>query len=447
MNRREFLKLSAAAAATAILPRWANAGELVQTQSDVLVIGAGLSGLVAANQLASDLKVTVLEARQRIGGRIHTDRSWGFPVELGRGELRSESAPDWLAEQSFLSINPRERKLYDISGKLIEAAADKIAAKRYDAMLPEVHQSLEYSPRDLSVKEALDHFLLDKISGKVSPAERQRLQVQWRIGCGADTAQLSARQLPRHRRWLAPVLVPQQGMDEVLQNLAAGLDIRLGQAVRRIEYGYYGVRAVTDTGVFEAGSAIVALPLGVIQSGRPVFEPSLSLAKQSALLRLGTGSVNKVALRFTECFWPEEPAVFVTETREPEGPLVWLNGWRLYGQPVMIALWGGQAASLMNPWGEAELLRRHRAILKRCFGEQIPKATAMRVARWSADPFAAGTHVIAPPGSDESDLAVLSEPLRRGRLTFAGDLASRPGEDPLLAAYRTGLDAARGVLH
>src|SRR5262249_50844596 len=99
------------------------------------------------------------------------------------------------------------------------------------------------------------------------------------------------------------------GMQALAHCLAAGLDIRFGVVVERIEYDR-GVRIVTSRGSFEAEAAIVTLPLGVLKSGSVVFDPPLPERKRAAIERLGVGTLAKVMLWFSAPFWQKSQYSF-----------------------------------------------------------------------------------------------------------------------------------------
>lgn len=124
IKRRRFMQLALGASTVSL--SWACAANRVQSQQQkVLIIGAGIAGLAAAKQLQQyGFQVTVLEGRDRLGGRIHTDRSLGFPVDLGASWIHgiTNNPIENLARQWYIEIQPTDLDyilLYGSNGKLI----------------------------------------------------------------------------------------------------------------------------------------------------------------------------------------------------------------------------------------------------------------------------------------------------------------------------------------
>ena len=212
----------------------------------VLVIGAGMAGLAAARQLASrGYEVLVLEGRQRIGGRIWTDRTHGRPVELGAS---------WIESRKLNPVAPLARKwkipfrrtdfewvaLYDIDGRRFRAdRLDQVAVEFERLVLASQARGL---PDDVSVAEIINKRL-------AAPALSQPTRRIWRWAMaaqaceyGAELEHLSLNHFDEHYELNWDDLWVVGGYDRLVARMAEGLDIRMGQEVQQIEYGGDQVR-------------------------------------------------------------------------------------------------------------------------------------------------------------------------------------------------------------
>lgn len=188
------------------------------------------------------------------------------------------------------------------------------------------------------------------------------------------------------------------GYIRIHEHLARGLNIRLNTAIHHIEWGDSGVRAWTAAGeVFEAESAIVTLPVGVLKSGRVTFSPALPAEKRTALNRLRMGPAMKL------CFWFEEPVL-------PSGigalysalcPPMWWSpsaGRSVHGQAIT-ALATGDYARALAASGEQGALEAALQTLRAELGQPGLTPTAAQCINWTADEFSLGGYSVAGPGA------------------------------------------------
>ena len=232
------------------------------------------------------------------------------------------------------------------------------------------------------------------------------------------------------------------GMDRLVWHLAEGLPVRFGQTVKRIVYGADGVRAETERETFAADGVIVTLPIGVLQSDRIIFEPSLPHPHRTALSRLGMGLFNKIILRFPRAFWPEEPDfVFVCGNSLCS---FYVNFAAYAGVPMLVGLSGGAAAHEIEELSDQAIVTRLRKELSSVMGTAIPEPTNVIVQRWRSDPFARGSYAYLRVGANGGEPKILSRPIA-GRLFFAGEALHLHDPGTVHGAYWTGQHAARQV--
>lgn len=267
---------------------------------DIIIIGAGAAGLAAGQRLrAAGRDALIVEARDRVGGRIHTDRSHG-PAELGAEFIHGDRAVTWeIVRAAGLRTAPwLGRRGFGQAGRILppDDPADERANALYDL-------ATNYDGPDRSTA--------DLLRAAAEPGEPAlTFALQWLANIeGADPERLSAKALSREHATSSNgegnfhIL---DGYDRAVAQLAAGLEIRLKCAVERVAWGEEGVRLGLAGGEeLRARRAIVTVPLGVLQAGRPIFEPELPEAKRRAIGAIAMGNVTKLLLWFERPIWPE----------------------------------------------------------------------------------------------------------------------------------------------
>ncbi|MGW9169135.1 FAD-dependent oxidoreductase [Agromyces sp. NPDC055658] len=279
----------------------------------VAVIGAGLAGLAAARELdRGGFEVIVVEARTRIGGRIETvgDDAFGRPVELGPLFVGDDAALARLLDEASVTTVPftARTETRSLDGRTVAVPAtgpDAVAA---------AHAWAAEQPDDVSLAAALMG------AGELPPKDGDTDGVdagEWlshtvRTGVepftGAGSTVVSA-----NTDFAALAATPRRlitgRLSDVADLLAEGLDIAVGSAVTRLAATDRRVSLRLDSGEsVSADRAVVAVPLGVLQSDAFEFDPPLPAGHRRALDELRTGAVDLVWLRFDEAFWrPEQP--------------------------------------------------------------------------------------------------------------------------------------------
>ena len=398
---------------------------------DIIVIGAGIAGLAAARSLTeAGFAPTVLEGRDRIGGRIWTDRSLGMPLDLGASWIHGISRNPLMDLVRDHGIKTRRTflgalALYDADGRLL----DEEEMNRIDALGEEISAAL------LELKQAADSdrplaAAIADILALRDLDDSQKQSINWHLFSeielehGADLADLSLRAFDEDDFFRGPDVVFPAGYVQIVDHLASGLHIKLGHSVHQINYGAQGVEVATAQGLFTADRAVVTLPLGVLQSGDVQFSPALPAAKLDAIQRLQMGTANKIALHFSERFWPEWPH-YMGQLSETTGTAMEFWNMDMYiGQPVLFALTRGAHARALEQLAEEEMVERAMADLRHIFGNDLADPLASVSTRWHADPFARGAYSHVPPGATMGDYDLIAAPVEN-RLFFAGEATNR----------------------
>lgn len=445
MKRRDFLK-TASGLYLAGGASWARAA---QTRADekIVVIGAGMAGLAAAGALRErGFDVLVVEARDRIGGRINTDRSLGCAVDLGaswihgiKGNPLTELA---RAAGSDLQRTRYDRVLpFDDDGTRLDAGLVLRSELRMEASVAAaVRQAQEKGGRDVSLKTALDETAA---GADLSPRERRAfnlLLATEEIDSAARIDQLSTRDDDRYRSYGGGDWLVVDGYQKIARRLAADLDIRTGVAVMKVDHSGPRIKLETNQGQLEADRVIVAVPLGILKADKIAFSPGLPDAKQAAIDRVGMGVFNKVALRFDKPFWPAEPH-FIMYAAEQRGAYpTFVNLLPYAGQPVLVCLVPPSFEDALEDLSADEAQRGALAVLRTMFGNDVPEPAGVLQTRWKSDPWALGSYSFDQVGIQPADRDQLAAPVD-DRLFFAGEATSAQRYATVHGAYLSGLRA------
>jgi len=449
-TRREFFAAASAGLLGCALRARTGLGQ-PRRRGRVLVLGAGIAGLSAARALRDrGFPVTVLEGRDRIGGRVWTDRSLGVPIDLGAAWLEGVTGNPItrLARELNIATDPSDwddMDIVDASGRRVPDVEIERAERRFRALVRQVTARGERVNQDESLSDAIGW---SPASRGLSPRERRLLE--WEITTEIDEdlaespSRLSLYAFENDEEFPGGDHVFPGGYGQVAQALARGLDVRLGHAVRRVTHDPGGVRVETARGIFTADCAVVTLPLGVLKRGAVAFDPALPEDKRGAIERLGMGVYDKVALRFPRVFWPRERHFFARVPAGRDEFNTVLNVARWTDEPVLVAVSGASFARALEALPDAEIIARVMAALRVMFGGDIPSPTQTVITRWARDPWTWGSYSCVPLGASVEDRNVLAEPVE-GRLFFAGEATHRWYPSTVHGAWMSGRRAAEEI--
>ncbi|MBK8906201.1 MAG: FAD-dependent oxidoreductase [Anaerolineaceae bacterium] len=432
----------------------------------ILVIGAGMAGIMATRTLHdAGYDVTVLEARDRLGGRTHTDSSLGSTVDLGAAWIHGPDGNPLtpLAEQlgvgmgytDFLNRSGTAVQAYSHDGTPLNMAEYTRGQLLADAAVLNAKASILYQPPTndaRSLKDWVEHGLPQPAT--MTPDEQRGFHY-WSVIRAEynDNADWDLIDWPLSGRYVklpgGDLLLHGGGFKVLIDHLAAGLDVRLGTAVTHITITPGQVQVQTNRGTFSASRVILTLPLGVLKSGQIQFDPPLPDAKQQAIQRIGFGNYEKLALRFDKFYWPQDKQRFnYLSEGKPSLFNAWLNTGFYTGQPIITAYHAGRRAREINRWGDGVFLEGALAVMQRLFGDKfgpIPTPQAYVRSNWQNDPLANGSYSFDQVGQRPDDRQTLAEPINQ-QLFFAGEATHPHFYATVHGAYETGVRAAREVI-
>jgi monoamine oxidase len=422
------------------------------TQTDVVIIGAGLAGLGAASLLReSGKRAVILEASDRAGGRAWTDH----PASLGG--VWFDMGAVWFHDAEHNPLVPIARAAGDTLLRSDEIRKERTFIGNRLATRAELAAYGDAWPRYESAAEAILNVKADVSLAEVTrqlPDDPWAATIEaWEgpVICAVDADQFSA--LDWRRNALGGSnLVPDGGIGAFVQRrLTHGLDIRLNTPVTRVRWGGPSgqVTVETPTGSITAGACIVTVSTGVLASGALVFDPALPARITDAVQALPMGLAMKVALRATGPDRLDLPLhCSVDRILERSGePLMPFQCWP-FGRDYVQGWIGGTVAWDLAAAGEAAAVDFALTYLRRAFGGRVDglfAGGASLVTHWDADPWVRGAYCYAVPGSALARDA-LAEPVSDGHLMFAGEACHVGFAGTVAGAWISGQAAARTVL-
>lgn len=431
--------------------------------TNVIVIGSGAAGLMAAYTLVKAGKtVKILEARNRMGGRMHTISGEGFsvPTELG-AEFIHGNLPITLGllKEAGIGTTNVNFEIWQYNNGAFSQSSEFV--ERWDEFLTAVNQ-LQH---DMSLQD----FLLQNFSGEEYATMRAQIE---NYVAGYDTADIydvstfALRDEWNHEDEDAQHRI--NGGYVTLANYLAnvcrngGVEILLNAVVNEVVWkeGFVSVKT-TDESVYEADKVIVALPLGVLQlpengEGSITFSPPL-FGQVNAINDMGFGSIIKILLEFDDVFWESEAVA-----KRIGANLSTMGILFTYGQPIP-TFWTQSPAksSLMTGWlggppaferkdaTDEEILDLAIESLSNVF--EIPaevlkaKLIAWNVTNWTAETFTRGSYAYDTVKSPEAR-KLLQQPVAN-TIYFAGEyLYDGPSMGTVEAALTSGKNVAELIM-
>lgn len=425
---------------------------------DTIVVGAGVAGLTAARLLArAGRRVVVLEGRDRVGGRVWTDRADGLVTDLGASWIHGVSDSPVAAAAEAFGMRTAE---FTVGGyqpdsrpiayygpdaeRLSDAGARRFAADIHavDATLLEV---VAASAPDASYRDVTEAALAAQ-AWDAERAQRVREYLEHRSEeqYGAWIEDLAAHGLDDDSIDGDEVVFP-DGYDRLPEHLAEGLDLRLGHVVSQVRWSPEGVVVTTDRGSFAADTTVVTVPVGVLKSDDFVIEPPLPEPIAAALGRLEMNAFEKVFLRFPTRFWDD--GVYAIRQQGPQSR--WWHSWYdltpLHGTPTLLTFAAGPAARETRDWQDRRVVESVLAQLARLYGDRVEQPTHVHRTDWQGDPFARGSYAYMTVGSTTADHDDLATPVG-GVLHLAGEATWTDDPATVPAAMLSGHRAATNIL-
>ena len=439
------LGVGAALALSACSPSKPGSASQTEEHFDVIVIGAGSAGVAAARDLQdAGKKVVVLEARDRTGGRLWTDRTL-LSIPHERGASLCHGGPDTATWPWVEKLKLPSRKFELNSSRYGRAsewvAWDSPAFYAFPAGTPAVTLPLPDPANNQSATQYLGSLGIQPSNYPLAL-----------LGIQVDTEQFDTYPAARIIDTLTACFevaksntVPTDDYagdfkilspyDTVLDAVADGLDIRLNTVVDTVAYTETGVTVSAGTTSFSGTTCIIAVPLGVLQNDRIQFEPKLESDRLRALDAVEMTTAFKTILEFDH---PLDITPFDMVNQHDIGPSQYWDesrGLAGYNGQLIVAWDTGERARDLLALPESERFAAALEGVRRIAGDNGLNYTAASTYDWGKDEFALGAYATGP-----RDEEVLYKPIH-STVFWAGAIKSS-----VASAHASGQQAAATVL-
>jgi monoamine oxidase len=409
----------------------------------VIIIGGGIAGLSAARELVRHrCTVTVLEAKKRFGGRIHTIREGKLPIELGAEFIHGKSKP------LLNAIRAAALSMHDVpdGNQLFENG--KLKSIQIWDTVGEVMNRIKPRGADCSFKEFIDAQKIDERTRRLvsafvegfDAARTERISAHALLKAESSAEKMEGDAQARVNEGYSALI------EYFEKEIRSGGGTLVKEALaRRVRWKTGAVEIILHRSgteeMFPAEAALITLPIGVWKAREVLFEPALP-KKQKAADDIQFGNVVKITLVFRKQWWPKANFGFIqapdeqipTWWSDPRGPV--LTGWA-----------GGPKADLLPAQSPTRLETLALKILEKIFGAKSlrKQLVASHSYNWADDPQIRGAYSYLPV--DGLDLPkVLAVPVK-GTLFFAGEATALDGQmGTVFGALESGLRAAKEIL-
>ena len=412
----------------------------------VVVIGAGISGLAAAKKLKEKgYTVIVLEAQEKVGGRIRTDRSLGVAFDEGASWIHGPSGNPItnLASQSgantFLTSDDSV-KVFDTNGTEYSDTILTNSENQFESALNAVRsagtqtQSFQTVFNSLYPTQANDRLWKYMLSAFLE------------FNTGGDISKLSSKFFDDDEEYSGEDVIITNGYDKVTDFLAIGLDVRLNTRVSSINYTNAKISITATENNLDADYVIVSVPLGVLKNNSIAFTPALPTNKTNAISNTNIGNVNKFLLVWNIPFW-DTNLQYIGYTPETKGKFnYFLNIKKFTPSNGLMTFAFGDYATVTESMTDSQIIAEIMLNLKSIYGNSIPNPTSFLRTKWGQNINSFGAYSYPTNGSTSTDFDTLANQINN-KIFFAGEHTEREYRGTVHGAYLSGIREADKIIN
>lgn len=430
----------------------------------IIIIGAGISGIAAAKELTSNgFYVLLLEARDRIGGRIHSHQlNNGSYIEFGAQFLHGikDNPIIQIGEKYGLELKPyskSEWSAYDKDGKEIDKKNILPLINEYKKSFKIFTQLRQEDKKDRFLAHDIKDFT--KYLTKNTKLEANKLT---NLAKMLSLPEFHEESLLAHEESMFEYktglnkqetesnFLVTNGFIRVLNGMlqdaksTGNMEIHLSTIIEKIQHTANGIKITSKNGESFHGDALICtLPLGVLQQGNVRFDPSLPPQKHKAINKLKCALHKKVILEFEDVFWPNHSHFLIPYDPEMDAWLDIINLQYFNENKVPILITSIHSKLYQTQFTDEQYIHHFVKLIKNIYSDSFKPLKNAWVTHWDLDPFTLGSYSYHPEGSSLDDNSDIARPL--GRVIFAGEHTNRSPSN-VQGAYFSGLAGAKQVV-
>lgn len=410
----------------------------------VIVIGAGAAGISAAVHLNSfGFQTKIIEARNRIGGRIDTNFDlFGYPIDLGAVHItkQSDNPIVSLAKRYKVKSVPVDFEniiYFSEKGKNLGNIIPAVLSifNKYIGFLKKNSEELRNHTIEYSFLKFTKNFTFFNKILSFYVANFLNMSLKRPLYDVIDHL------LNGTAGFNVNVEIPPDGYIRILKPLINSLDIQFNTIIKSIKQDKSSISvADANDNSYTADYVIITVPLGYLKKNLIKFEPELSKEKQISIEKLAFFNMNKLFVEFNEKFWGDEH--FISFLTNP--PIVFdiaCNVHRINGKNLLMFLVSEDSYSHIKDKSDTEIKEMLMEIISRSYPNSLIQITKFLKTNWNDDPFSYGSFTEVA-GHQYLRRNFISP---EGRLIFAGEHTSLKNNALVYGAYLSGIRAANQI--
>ncbi|KAF9168588.1 hypothetical protein BGX20_011282 [Mortierella sp. AD010] len=434
---------------------------MIVRNKNVIVVGGGMAGISAAIELSKHhgVHVTLVEAQDRLGGRVYTHRNLVRPsfesdglVPQGSADIALDFGASWIhgvdpsnpldpliktGHVEYVHTDSDVMYLQPGSSPLLEDESNHYWKIVWDILDEAKEYSTEHRhhiPEDLSLRDWMTQYIGayqsedpegEKYMSELTKTVVRGLSLYWADENAIPMEEVSMKYMDSEEIFPGEHCLVTNGYDRMVKALASQLkDVRvfLEHVVDKIEYNEFEVKVSTNHGTFRADQVLITLPLGVLKSqSKTLFSPQLPIPKQRAVDQLGFGTIDNQPN-------PELVSRFNLNLQQLEALTAYMHDMAnyssfmpVYDKPILVGYATNHAAELMERLSDSEARMVYLCHLAHYFdalvNDNSPEegealwAKVSFMTRWNQDPFTRGSYTSIPVGASPADIEEFQIPV------------------------------------
>lgn len=412
----------------------------------VVIIGGGISGLAAAKKLKDKgFNVIVLEAQEKIGGRLRTDRTLGIAFDEGASWIHGPNgnpitnlalqggANTYLTDDDNLEV-------FDNNGT---AYADTFLDAQYTRFENALNAVRSAGTQMKSFETVFNSLYATQANSRLW---KYMLSAYLEFDTGGDISDLSSKYFDDDEEFSGKDLIITNGYDKVTDLLGQGLDIRLNSRVTEINYASTKSLIKTNGINVEADYVIVTVPLGVLKNNTIAFKPALPTPKLNAIQNTKIGNVNKFLLVWNTAFW-DTNIQYIGYTPEMKGKFNYFMNMKKFLPTTngLMTFAFGNYATVTETMSDAQVIAEIMLHLKVIYGNSITNPKNMLRTKWGQNINSFGAYSYATNGTTSADFDAMELEIN-DKLFFAGEHTEIDYRGTVHGAYLSGIREADKII-